>query len=123
MVATTDICLALVASWLLYKLLTRSTSRQTTSLRGPKSTSFIFGLSQILREALDSSVLLNKWGAEYGSVFRVPIIFNATQIVLQDPKAIIYYYSKTDSVYLKAPTSKKFIEVAVRDFFVVATGY
>ncbi|KAF5371478.1 hypothetical protein D9615_009620 [Tricholomella constricta] len=103
-----------LALWLLSKLykfaLSGRRGVQTTPLRGPKSESFLFGLSRVVRESEDASILSEQWANEYGSVYRVPIALGPSRIVIVDPKAAAHFYSKETFVYVQTPLARRFIE-------------
>ncbi|KAG6852669.1 hypothetical protein C0991_010037 [Blastosporella zonata] len=111
----TDIAAYSLGAWFVYKLLkftfsARSRGVQTSPLRGPPSPSLLFGLSRVIRNAEDVSVLTEQWANEYGSAFRVPIALGSGRIVIIDPKAVTHFYSKETFGYVQTPLARVFIE-------------
>ncbi|KAG6815527.1 hypothetical protein H0H87_000954 [Tephrocybe sp. NHM501043] len=115
-----DIAAYSLGAWLVFKLLKLAYSNnwrglQTTPLRGPQSASFLFGLSGIIRQAEDASVLTEQWAKEYGSAFCVPGAMGSMRIVITDPKAVTHFYSKETFGYIQTPLARTFIERLLKD--------
>ncbi|KAF7354652.1 Cytochrome P450 4F12 [Mycena sanguinolenta] len=104
--------LGLLGLWACSKLVLHAwhgSRTTTTKLRGPPSSSRLFGLSRELVESPDNSVAYEDWAASYGPVFEVPLIFGRKNVVLTDPKALVHFYSSERAVYGKTETSRLFI--------------
>ena len=98
------------ASWLVFQLYRFFRIRfKTTRLRGPKSTSLVFGLARSLSDG-DSSICYEEWMEEYGPVYQVPAVAGSKRTVLCDPKAIAHYYSLEPWTYTHPAISKRLIE-------------
>ncbi|KAK0231603.1 cytochrome P450 [Armillaria fumosa] len=110
-ISTTDICLFLVAVFLIYKISTNRKSSVTTKLRGPPRQSLVFGLIRVLRNAEDPGLLYEQWASEYGSVYTFPAFLGEQRLVLYDPKAVTSFYGKEGFGYIKTPISRMFIEI------------
>ncbi|KAG6861078.1 hypothetical protein C0995_004176 [Termitomyces sp. Mi166 len=110
----TDVIAYSLSLWLVSRLLRYLLSRrrrvQTTPLRGPPSQSLLFGLTRVIRESDDASLLTEQWVSEYGSAFCVPGALGSTRIVIVDPKAVSHFYLKESFGYVKTSLSKSFIE-------------
>lgn len=109
-ISATDICLFLVAVFLIYKV---STNRKSiaTELRGPPSRSWLFGLANIIRNSGDEDLLYEQWSAGYGSVYIVSGFLGQQKLVLCDPKAVAHFYSREAVVYVKTPFIRRIIEI------------
>ncbi|GLB33170.1 putative cytochrome p450 [Lyophyllum shimeji] len=109
-----DILTYSLGLWLFSKVvkiwLSRWRGTRATSLRGPPSESILFGLSGVLRQSEDASLLTERWAKEYGSAFRVPTALGSSRIVLMDPKAVAHFYSKETFGYVQTPLARVFIE-------------
>jgi len=89
------ICIAFV-----FLALYRSYRRpRTTKLRGPPSIDFIFGVTKELFNSSDLGGMYRNWEKIYGPVYEIPSTLGSTILVLQDPGAITYLYSKDTSTY------------------------
>ncbi len=113
-ISTTDVCLFLVAGFLIYKISTNRKSGVTTKLRGPSSQSWLFGLGRVIHDAEDAGLLYEQWASEYGSVFSFPGFLGQKSLVLCDPKAVAHLYANEGFGYVKMQLSRNFIEIMVR---------
>ncbi|KAK0227150.1 cytochrome P450 [Armillaria nabsnona] len=109
-ISATDICLFLVAVFLIYKV---STNRKSTAteLRRPPSRSWLFGLANVIRNAEDVGLMYEQWSAEYGSVYTISGFLGQQKLVLCDPKAVAHFYSREAVVYIKTPIIRRIIEI------------
>ena len=82
----------------------------TTRLRGPPSTSVIYGVSNDLISSKDTAIMYELWAEEYGVVYKIPTALGRTKIVLCDPKAIAHYYARETWTYVLTPFSLMSIE-------------
>ncbi|SJL11872.1 uncharacterized protein ARMOST_15283 [Armillaria ostoyae] len=112
-ISTTDVCLFLVAVFLIYKISTNRKSGVTTKLRGPSSQSWLFGLGRVIHDAEDAGLLYEQWASEYGSVFSFPGFLGQQSLVLCDPKAVAHLYANEGFGYVKMQLSRNFIEIMV----------
>lgn len=114
-ISATDICLFLVAVFLIYKV---STNRKSiaTELRGPPSRSWLFGLANVIRNSEDVGLMYEQWSAEYGSVYTISGFLGQQKLVLCDPKAVAHFYSREAVVYVKTPIIRRIIEIMVYFF-------
>ncbi|KAK7053736.1 cytochrome P450 [Favolaschia claudopus] len=98
-----DVLVYAAGVWLLVKLARRVTNRSAhgTKLRGPPSTSLIFGLNRELARSPNSGNLYHEWAAQYGPVYEIPTAFGGRKVILCDPKAVNYFYSMERSIYIK----------------------
>ncbi|KAK0455623.1 cytochrome P450 [Desarmillaria tabescens] len=112
MALVTDVCLFLIALFLIYKISTNRNS-VTTNLRGPPSRSWLFGFTKVIHYSEDVALLYEKWSAEYGSVFSVPGFLGHQKLVICDPKAAAHFYSREAVGYVKTPMTRMFIEIMV----------
>ncbi len=112
-ISTTDVCLFLVAVFLIYKISTNRKSATTTKLRGPPSQSWLFGLHRVIHDAGYSGLLYEQWASEYGSVFSFPGFLGQERLVLCDPKAVAHLYANEGFGYVKTQWSRTFIEIMV----------
>ena len=86
----------------------------TTLLKGPVNPSSLFGFYRQINEAEDPGIIYDEWAAEYGPAFHVPGGFGSSRIVICDPKANAYFYSKETFGYIQTKLSRVFIENLVR---------
>ncbi|KAI6100328.1 cytochrome P450 [Pisolithus sp. B1] len=90
-----DVATGLAALWALRTVIQAFRKRfRTTRLRGPKSTSLLFGVAKDLFASSDTGTIFEEWSKEYGVAYEVPMIFGKKRIVLCDPKAAAYLLSK-----------------------------
>jgi len=103
--------LLLVGLWVLstaIRILRRRA--KTTQLKGPASKSLIFGVSRFVREHDDPGLKYEEWAEQYGAVFRMPMAFGATKILLCDPKAIQHFYSRETYGYNRNAMARIFLD-------------
>ncbi|KAG7096251.1 hypothetical protein E1B28_003699 [Marasmius oreades] len=62
-----------------------------------------------IQSSPDPGKLYEDWAAAYGPVYKVPTLFGRSKIVLLDPKALSQFYAKETTVYVGAPSTKRFI--------------
>ncbi|OCB92139.1 cytochrome P450 [Sanghuangporus baumii] len=112
-----DVFLLVVGSWTLYKFTQAVRLRvKTTKLKGPPSSSWIFGvtkeLSNVTKEVSkgDSGALYEQWAKEYGPVYQIPTPLGGRRTILTDPKAVAHFYSKETFTYVQSNFSKRLIE-------------
>ncbi|KAJ6579607.1 cytochrome P450 [Mycena vulgaris] len=97
----------LLALWLGSKILYSRRGSHSTKLRGPPSTSRIFGLSRYIMQAgPDISAIYEEWAARYGPVYEIPATFGRKNIVLTDPKALAHFYNSERTVYVKTESTR-----------------
>ncbi|KAJ7476918.1 cytochrome P450 [Mycena galericulata] len=102
--------LILLALFLATKLFAYARNRShSTKLRGPPSTSRLFGLSRDLIEAPDASAMYEEWATRYGPVYEVPTAFGGKKIILTDPKALVHFYQSERSVYVRGESDRLFV--------------
>ncbi|PBL01619.1 hypothetical protein ARMGADRAFT_222214 [Armillaria gallica] len=96
-VSTTNICVLLAFTYLLYKIVSHDRQNGiTTQLRGPTE---------------DQALLTERWASEYGPVFYFPSLLGEQRLVLSDPKAVAHFYGKAGSGYTRTPIGRMFIEI------------
>ncbi|PBK72122.1 cytochrome P450 [Armillaria solidipes] len=111
-VSTTNICVLLAFTCLLYKIISHNRQNGiTTQLRGPSSTSWFFSFIHIMRSEEDRALLTERWASEYGPVFCFPGLLGEQRLVLCDPKAVAHFYGKGGVGYIKTPITRMFIEI------------
>ncbi|KAG7441569.1 cytochrome P450 [Guyanagaster necrorhizus] len=110
-ITATDVCLFLVAVFLIYKISTNRKSNITTKLRGPPSRSWLYGLAGVIHDAENPGVLFEQWSSEYGSVYSVSGFLGQQKLVLCDPKAVAHFYGREGFGYVKPPMIRFFIEI------------
>ena len=83
---------------------------KTSKLRGPSSSSFLFGVSKDTEGTDDDPAFLyERWMDEYGAVYQIPELLGARRTVICDPKAIKHFNSMETFGYTQAPAMKRFI--------------
>ncbi|KAG8218119.1 hypothetical protein J3R82DRAFT_3641 [Butyriboletus roseoflavus] len=114
---TFDATVACAAIWTLLRWLrTYRQQLRTTRLRGPPSESFLYGVGKRILDAEDSGAIYEAWAQEYGPVYEIPATLGTKKIVLCDPKAIAYYYSKETWTYILTPFSRALFAMFVRSW-------
>ncbi|KAL5488446.1 hypothetical protein ACEPAI_6564 [Sanghuangporus weigelae] len=105
-----DVFLLVVGSWMLYKFTQAVRLRvKTTKLKGPPSSSWIFGVTKEVFKG-DSGALYEQWAKEYGPVYQIPTPLGGRRTILTDPRAVAYFYSKETFTYVQSNFSKRLIE-------------
>ncbi|KAL5488445.1 hypothetical protein ACEPAI_6563 [Sanghuangporus weigelae] len=82
---------------------------ETTKLKGPPSSSWIFGVTKEVFKG-DSGALYEQWAKEYGPVYQIPTPLGGRRTILTDPKAVAYFYSKETFTCVQSNFSKRLIE-------------
>ncbi|KAF9224546.1 cytochrome P450 [Gyrodon lividus] len=109
-----DAAAALAALWALLTAVRVARRRlKTTRLRGPSSTSLLYGVGKDLAESSDAGAMYEAWVEEYGVVYQVPSTLGQTRIVLADPRAIAHFYARETWTYVLTPVAKVFFEKGV----------
>ncbi|KAI5994679.1 cytochrome P450 [Pisolithus albus] len=103
-----DVATGLAAIWALRAVIQAFRRRfRTTRLRGPKSTSLLFGVAKELSTSPDTGTIFEEWSKKYGVAYEVPMIFGRRRIVLCDPKAAAYLLSKDTWSYVGTAGNKE----------------
>ncbi|KAI6037499.1 cytochrome P450 [Pisolithus marmoratus] len=98
---------ALVTAWALRTAIRAIQKKfRTTELRGPKSTSLLFGVSKELFESPDTGAIFEAWSKEYGVAYEIPMIYGQKRVILCDPKAVSYLFSRDTRSYVGTPGHK-----------------
>ena len=111
--------LVLVASWLLYKGLSKLVYNircyiRTTRLRGPKPESLLYGVSRMIFKG-DSGPLYEGWSREFGAVFQIPTSLGSRRTVICDPKAAAHFYAHETYKYRMSTFVREITAMFVRD--------
>jgi len=72
---------------------------KTTRLKGPRSKSFIFGVTKYLFDALDLGGVYQEWEKTYGPVYEIPASLGTRMVVLGDPKAVAHFFAGDTATY------------------------
>ncbi|KAI5985871.1 cytochrome P450 [Pisolithus albus] len=104
-----DVATGLAAIWALRAVIQAFRRRRfrTTRLRGPKSTSLLFGVAKELFTSPDTGTIFEEWSKKYGVAYEVPMIFGRRRIVLCDPKAAAYLLSRDTWSYVGTAGNKE----------------
>ncbi|KAI5992708.1 cytochrome P450 [Pisolithus albus] len=103
-----DVATGLAAIWALRAVIQAFRRRfRTTRLRGPKSTSLLFGVARELFTSPDTGTIFEEWSKKYGVAYEVPMIFGRRRIVLCDPKAAAYLLSRDTWSYVGTAGNKE----------------
>ncbi|KAI5985861.1 cytochrome P450 [Pisolithus albus] len=79
---------------------------RTTKLRGPKGSSLLFGVSKELFKSPDTGSMFEAWSKEYGVAYELPMLLGQKRIILCDPKAVAYLFSRDTRSYVGTPGHK-----------------
>ncbi|KIK17295.1 hypothetical protein PISMIDRAFT_685414 [Pisolithus microcarpus 441] len=79
---------------------------RTTKLRGPQGSSLLFGVSKELFESPDTGSMFEAWSKEYGVAYELPMLLGQKRIILCDPKAVAYLFSRDTRSYVGTPEHK-----------------
>ncbi|KAI6040758.1 cytochrome P450 [Pisolithus marmoratus] len=102
-----DLAAGLAAIWALRTAIQAIRKKfRTTKLRGPKSSSLLFGVGKELFRSPDTGAMLEAWSKEYGVAYEIPMICGQKRIILCDPKAIAYLFSRDTWSYVGIPGHK-----------------
>jgi hypothetical protein len=105
---------ACTALWAFVKLIRMSRQRlRTTRLKGPESSSFVYGVGKMTFGVADPASVYELWAQKYGAVYEVPSTLGSRRIVLCDPKAIAHFHSKDTWTYVRTPLTKVALEQGV----------
>ncbi|KAG2144209.1 cytochrome P450 [Suillus clintonianus] len=86
---------------------------KTTQLRGPPSTSLVYGVSRDLSTSPDSGTMYEHWAEEYGVAYMIPSVLGQTKIILCDPRAIAHFFARETWTYVKTPLALALTEVSI----------
>ncbi|KAI5999039.1 cytochrome P450 [Pisolithus marmoratus] len=101
------VAISLVTAWALCTAIRATQKRsRVTELRGPKSTSLLLGVSKELFESPDTGAIFEAWSKEYGVAYEIPMIYGQKRIILCDPKAVAYFFSRDTRSYVGTPGHK-----------------
>ncbi|KAI6096692.1 cytochrome P450 [Pisolithus croceorrhizus] len=97
----------LAAAWVISAAIRaiRKQSR-TTKLRGPRRSSMLFGVSTELFRSSDTGSMFEAWAKEYGVAYEIPMLWGQKRIILCDPKAVAYFFSRDTRSYVGTPAHK-----------------
>ncbi|KAG9309800.1 cytochrome P450 [Chiua virens] len=99
-----NIACAIGALYAIIKVVQATRKRmKTTALRGPPSSSFLWGVGRMLLTSPDSGLVFEKWAEEYGSAFEVASPLGGKKIVLCDPKAVAHMFGLEPWTYVLTP--------------------
>ncbi|KAG5650385.1 hypothetical protein H0H81_012428 [Sphagnurus paluster] len=113
-----SVSVAFVAVW----LATVYRRPHTTSLKGPPSTSLMFGVTKDLFEADDTGIIYEQWEKEFGPVYSIPSTLGSQEIILCDPKAIAHHYSNDCFKYQQTPGTRVLLSHFVRFLDSIGAG-
>ena len=115
--------LSLLVFTFLFRSRSMSSSRSTIlNIRGPTSSSLLFGITRELTHSKDPTLLYSKWAKEYGSVYRVPTALGTQAVMVCDVKAAAHVFAKDTFVYVKTPGMRYVIEKLVGKGVIWAEG-
>ena len=99
----------LLGAWFLVR------HRRGTLLRGPPSTSWIFGATKALVGSPQGVLQYECWAEEYGSVYSIPCELGQSCVVLCDPKAVQHFYARETREYVHTYLLGTIVRRIVRD--------
>ncbi|KAL4063862.1 hypothetical protein J3A83DRAFT_4285672 [Scleroderma citrinum] len=95
---------------------------RTRKLRGPPSTSLLYGVGKDILESPDPGTMFKAWAKEYNGVYEIPIILSQKRIALCDAKTLAHVFSKDTWTYVSPPARRSGIArvaCCILIFFVV----
>jgi hypothetical protein len=102
-------------SFLTLILLSRLRRRSSgPKLRGPPSTSRLWGVSSELFKSMDGS-LYEAWCKVYGPVYQIPVALGASLVVVLDPKALGALFARDTSIYHQPGLNKTLLRKNVSE--------
>ncbi|KAF8318880.1 cytochrome P450 [Amanita rubescens] len=107
--AITSLFVLLVTFKLVRSIVKRAGAR-LSQLKGPPSTSFLFGRLPEISNSSDRAGLYSRWVSEYGPVFQIPVQLGGRRVMLCDPKAIAHVLSKDTFTYIGTPSFRIFLK-------------
>ncbi len=111
-----DVACLLGGAWIVYYAVSRLVRRSggaQTPLRGPPTTSWLWGVSKFLAASSNQAQIYEQWANQYGRVYRVPDVLGTSRVVLCDPKAVAQFYSKGTFTYVHTTLARIVIEAFV----------
>jgi len=91
-----------------FRLLTLLVRQRRTDLRGPPACNFLLRKTRDVIMIDDRTAKFEQWEKEYGSVYRVPLIFGSSNVVICDLKAATHVYAKDTYTYVIPSASRRF---------------
>ncbi|KAG2127101.1 cytochrome P450 [Suillus clintonianus] len=88
-------------------------SQRTTRIRGPQSPSWVFGLSKTVVNSTATAVLFERWAIEYGPVYKIPVFFGQSRVILWDPKAISHFFARDTWLYNQTPFNNTAVQIMI----------
>lgn len=118
-----DVVTGLAAVWAISAAIRalRKQSR-TTKLRGPKGSGLLFGVSKELFESPDTGSMFEAWSKEYGVAYELPMLLGQKRIILCDPKAVAYLFSRDTRSYVGTPGHKAAVARTIGNGLLWAEG-
>jgi hypothetical protein len=107
----------IVSGYLIYHILTSYRHHtKATKLRGPRTSlkSYVMGLHRYINMSPDPGEVYERWAEEYGSVYRIPDSMGGSTVVITDPKAVAYFYTKETYGYVQPTVVRMAVEIMVR---------
>ncbi|KAL4079886.1 cytochrome P450 [Scleroderma yunnanense] len=92
-------CLAIIGALSMVFHVTKKRFR-TRKLRGPPSTSLLYGVGKDILESPDPGTMFKAWAKEYNGVYEIPIILSQKRIALCDAKTLAHVFSKDTWTYV-----------------------
>ncbi|EIM81184.1 cytochrome P450 [Stereum hirsutum FP-91666 SS1] len=93
----------------LIKYLLKRSSSALRDLRGPKSTSFLFGNHRLVQVCgLEAAEQWEKWEDEYGSLVQLKYFLNTNRVAVLDLRAVSHIFSN-NFVYEKPPVVRSIL--------------
>ncbi|KAI6011275.1 hypothetical protein PISMIDRAFT_19305 [Pisolithus microcarpus 441] len=113
-----DVVTGLAAVWAISAAIRalRKQSR-TTKLREPKGSSLLFGVSKESFKSPDTGSMFEAWPKEYSVAYEVPTFLGQKRIILCDPKAVAYLFSRDTRSYVGTPGHKAAVARTEMGFF------
>ena len=82
-------------------------------LRGPPSSSLIFGVTKEIWNSNDLGGLYGKWEKTYGPVYEIPSSLGSKILIVGDPKAIAHFWTGDTMKYHTLKFAKTFFRQLV----------
>jgi hypothetical protein len=91
-----------------FRLRTLLGRQRRTDLRGPPAGNFLLGKTRDVTMVADRTANFEQWEKEYGSVYRVPLIFGTSNVVICDVKAATQVHARDSYTYVIPSASRRF---------------
>ncbi|EPQ54006.1 cytochrome P450 [Gloeophyllum trabeum ATCC 11539] len=95
------LCTGLAVLTLLAVVRTQRVTPNATLLRGPPSSSILWGVRRSIRQTANPGALYERWERLYGGAYEITGVAGSKEVILTDSMALSHFYAKDGSSYAR----------------------